>query len=82
MTIKEAISEAKLVFNWSIVPHEPSSVRVEYMSEKGTIQETIFNLYTDDLEQELTELWERLFAELGTKYNAVKSVEAYEYILD
>lgn len=82
MTIKEAISEAKSVFNWIIVPHEPTSVRVKYISEKGTTQETKFDLYTDDLEKELAELWECLFEELGTKRDAVESVEAYGYILD
>jgi len=38
MTIKEAINEAKLMFNWNIVPHEPTSVRVifnEYKKENS-----------------------------------------------
>lgn len=85
MTIKEAINEAKLMFNWNIVPHEPTSVRVifnEYKKEKGKIQDIKFDLYTDDLEQELAELWEDLFEELGSKRDGVKSVEAYGYILD
>ena len=84
MTIKEAINEAKLMFNWSIVPHEPTSVRViynAYKTEKGIIQEINFDLYTDDLDQELAELWEGLFEELGSKRDGVKSVEAYGYIL-
>lgn len=82
MTIKGALNEAKSVFTWSIVPYEPTSVRVKYMSEKRTIQETIFNLYTDSLEKELVELWESLFAESGTERDAVKPVEAYGYIID
>lgn len=82
MTIKEAIIEAKAVYNWSIVPHEPTSVRVEYESKRGTIQKTTFDLYSDDMEEELARLWDRLSEELGAKRDAVKSVEAYGYILD
>ena len=82
MTIKEAVIEAKSVYNWSIVPHEPTSVRVKYKSEKGAIQDTKFDLYTDDLETELAYLWERLCEELGSRRDAVESIEAYGYILE
>ena len=82
MTIMKAINEAKLTYNWSIVPHEPTSVRVKYKLEKGAIQETKFDLYTDDPESELAYLWEHLCEELGTGRDAVESVAAYGYILD
>ena len=82
MSIKEAINKAKLKNNWCIVPHEPSSVRVKYKTKKGTLKKTKFDLYTDNLEQELVGLWEELYREFECEEDAVVSVEAYGYILD
>ena len=80
MTIKSAVAEAKTLYNWSIVPHEPSSVCVQYKTKDGMLQETEFDLYMDDPELELADLWELLCEELGSGRDAVESVEAYGYI--
>ena len=82
MTIKSAISAAKASYNWSIVPHEPTTVSVRYIAKDGTLQKTDFDLYTDDPETELEDLWERLCGELCSARDAVQSVRAYGYILE
>ena len=82
MSIKEAINKAILKYNWCIVPHEPSSVRVKYKTKNGTLKKTKFDLYTDNLEQELVHLWEELHQDYESERDAVVSVEAYGYILD
>ena len=82
MTIKEAVGEAKALYNWSIVPHEPTSVCVQYKTKDGALSETEFDLYLDDPETELVDLWERLCEELGTGRDAVESVAAYGYVLE
>lgn len=82
MTIKEAINKAKLKYNWCIVSHDSSSVRVKYKTKNGTLKKTKFDLYTDNLEQELVDLWEKLYREFECEIDAVVSVEAYGYILD
>ena len=64
MTIQSAIIAAKSSYNWSIVPHEPTTVSVRYRMKGGTLLETDFDLYTDDPETELADLWERLCGEL------------------
>ena len=33
MTIKEAVTEAKSSYNWSIVPHELTGACVQYISK-------------------------------------------------
>ena len=80
MTIKEAVCEAKSSHTWSILPHDPTTVSVRYIAKDGTLQKTDFDLYADDPETELADLWERLCSELGSGRDAVKSVEAYGFI--
>lgn len=80
MTIKSAINKAKSSYTWSIVPHEPTTVSVRYKTKDGMMQETEFDLYTDDPEMELADLWERLCGELGSGRDAVHAVEAHGYI--
>ena len=80
MTIKSAVNKAKSSYTWSIVPHEPTTVSVRYKTKDGALQETEFDLYTDDPETELAYLWERLCGELGSRLDAVHAVEAYGYI--
>ena len=82
MTIQTAIIAAKSSYNWSIVPHEPTTVSVRYRIKSGTLLETDFDLYTDDPETELADLWERLCGELCSARDAVHSVEAFRYILE
>ena len=79
MTIKDAVSEAKSSYTWSIVPHEPTTVNVRYKTKDGMLQETDFDLYADDPETELADLWERLCSKLGSGREAVYAVEAYGY---
>ena len=79
MTIKSAVNKAKSSYTWSIVPHEPTTVSVRYKTKDGTLQETDFDLYTDDPETELANLWERLCGELGSERDAVQAVEAFGY---
>ena len=80
MTIKEAIKEAKERSDWSIVAYEPTSVTVEFMTVDKYRDETELDLYGDDPEQELKELWESLCEEFDSLPNLVLSVEAYGYI--
>ena len=82
MTIQSAIIAAKSSYNWSIVPHEPTTVSVRYRMKGGTLLETDFDLYTDNPETELEYLWERLCGELCSARDAVQSVKAYGYILE
>ena len=82
MTIQSAIIAAKASYNWSIVPHEPTTVSVRYRIKSGTLLETDFDLYTDDPETELEYLWERLCGELCSARDAVHAVEAFGYILE
>ena len=82
MTIQSFIREAKSSYNWSIVPHEPTTVSVRYRMKGGTLLETDFDLYTDDPETELADLWERLCGELCSARDAVQSVKAFGCILE
>ena len=82
MTIKDAVNKAKSSYTWSIVPHEPTTVSVRYKTKDGTLQETDFDLYADDPETELADLWECLCSELCSGRDAVNAVKAYGYILD
>ncbi len=82
MTIKSAISAAKSSYNWSIVPHEPTTVSVRYRIKGGTLLETDFDLYTDDPETELADLWDHLCSELCSGRDAVQSVKAFGCILE
>ena len=80
MTIKSAITKAKSSYNWSVVPHEPTTVCIQYKTKDGMLQETEFDLYLDDPELELADLWVLLCEELESGRDAVESVEAYGYI--
>ena len=81
MTIEQAIAEAKATGNWSVVKHEPTSVNVgfyNYTDERD--DETQFDLWGDDHEKELTDLWNELGEELESKLNEVLYVEALGYV--
>ena len=83
MTIREAIQQAKEESNWSIVVHEPTTVRVDYTdSVNGRIHNIELDLYTDNPELELEQLWAELCKELNALTTGVCSVEAYGYILE
>jgi len=82
MTINEAVNKAKSSYTWNIVPHEPTTVSVRYKTKDGTLQKTEFDLYADDPETELADLWERMCCELGSERDAVHAVEAYGYIVE
>ena len=39
MTINSAVTEAKTLYNWSIAPHEPTGVCVQYKTKDGALRE-------------------------------------------
>ena len=88
MTIQEAIAEAKKNFEWSIVQYEPTTVRIGFLSkwyetdDNYHHDETEFDLYDEDKETELAELWESQCEELGSALDKVEYVEAYGYIAE
>ena len=79
MTIREAIAEAKARGEWCIVPDEPNTVIVEFMSKLGYTDETELELYSNYPELELMELWGTLCGELGARRNSVTYVGANDY---
>lgn len=80
MTIREAIAEAKRIGEWSVVSHNPTSVAVGFKNKFGKDDETELDLYEDDKESELEELWTSLCTELESDLNSITYVEAYGYI--
>lgn len=83
MTIPEAIQQAKEEYNWSITPHEPTTVRVDYSNMRdGKIHYVELDFYGDRPEEELAQLWADLCSELDSSTDGVDSVEAYGHILE
>lgn len=82
MTIAEAIRKAKEEQNWNVVPNEPTSVSVLFAENSGQWFETELDLYRDDKEAELTELWASLCEEMLSKEDKIVEVKAYGYIAD
>lgn len=82
MEIKMAIKIAKKDGNWSIVPNKPTSVAVVFVNNANIEDETELDLYSEDLESELVELWEMLAEEMDSAKDKVISVEAYGFVKD
>ena len=82
MTIAEAIKKAKERQRWNITPHEPTSVSVLFAENSGQWYETDLNLYQEDKETELAELWASLCEEMASKEDRVVEVKAYGYIVE
>ena len=77
MTINNAIKQAKENYNWISGVHEPFSVAVGFTNRKGREDETCFDLWGDNPEKELTELWEGMTAEFDADVDSVTYVEAH-----
>lgn len=80
MTMLDAIAEAKRQYMWSVTSHEPTSVAVVFYRYDQTSDETELDLYSDDPETELIELWESLAAEMESAIDQVISVDVYGWI--
>lgn len=80
MEIKMAIERAKKDGNWSIITNKPTSVVVSFMNNANIEDETELDLYSEDLESELAELWDMLAEEMDSAKDKVISVEAYGFV--
>ena len=81
MTIQDAISVSKKSGNWNVVPHCPTSVDVDFKAA-GKWDQIQFDLYGDNLEEELIDLWTTMYAEYGADLDSVSDVNAYGYICE
>ena len=80
MEIKMAIERAKKDGNWSIITNKPTSVVVSFINNANIEDETELDLYSEDLESELAELWDMLAEEMDSAKDKVISVEAYGFV--
>ncbi len=80
MTIKEAIGKAKENGTFSAVPHEPTSADVYFRGEGGSYDATQFDLYAEDKETELDELFTQFCQENRFRSDTVTAVELLGYI--
>lgn len=80
MEIKMAIETAKKDGNWSIVSNKPTSVAVVFVNNANIEDETKLDLYSEDLESELVELWGTLAEEMDSAKDKVISIEAYGFV--
>lgn len=81
MTIKEAIKKARQNFEWTDMPAgEPSSVDIGFLRSDGREDETQFDLYSDDMEKELDDLWDEMCYELESGKRDVLYVSLLGYI--
>lgn len=74
MTIAQAIQQAKENYDWQPVPGEPASVQVRFINRDGQDDETELNLYADNKEQELGELWASLHDEMSADLDSITGV--------
>ena len=82
MTIKAAIEQAKQDYVWTAVYGAPMTVSVCFRNMDGEVDETELDLYEDDKETELEELWESLCDEMDSAPDKIVSVEAYDDCVD
>ena len=82
MTVKEAIIQGKETYLWTPVSGNPFSVDVEFQRRDGVEDQTQLDLYSDDPEEELSDLWGSLHEELNADIDAVTGVYSYDEILD
>ena len=74
MTITMAIQQAKENYDWQPVPGAPASVRVRFINSNGQDDETELDLYSDNKEQELDELWASLHDEMSADLDSITGV--------
>lgn len=79
MTIYEAIAKAKEDREWSYTRHDPFTVAVGFINDEGRDDETCFDLYGDDPERELNDLWNDMAYEFGSKLDSITYVESHGY---
>lgn len=79
MTIYEAIAKAKGEHEWSYTRHDPFTVAVGFINDEGCEDETCFDLYGDDPERELNDLWNDMAYEFESKIDGVTYVESHCY---
>ena len=77
MTIKEAIQKAKATYEWNYVPYDPFTALVGFVGESGREDETCIDLYSDNPERELEEVWKELAKEFGAKPDSVTYIESH-----
>lgn len=82
MTIAEAIEKAKEKQRWNVAPHVPTTVAVLFQENRGQWFETELDLYAEDKEKELAELWASLCDEMESAENRIVEVKAYGYIVE
>ena len=86
MAIHEAIEIAKANYQWPTTGYnEPTSVDVGFLREEdGEFyeDETQFDLWGNDNEKDLSDLWATLCTEFSSKPDNVLYVESYGYIVD
>lgn len=80
MSIREAIAKAKQENFWTNVPTTVIVWFYNTSDERDDV--TTFDLFGEDNENELIDLWEDQYEEFGTAENAVYSVEPLGYIED
>ncbi len=81
MKITEAIQKSKKNCTWNITPHSPTSVLVRFMTNDQKEDETELDLYEENKEEELSDLWSSLAKEMESSKNQVIYIEAYGYII-
>jgi hypothetical protein len=82
MTIAEAIKKAKEKQKWNVAPHVPTTVAVLFQENRGQWFETELDLYGEDKETELTELWASLCDEMDSSEDRIVEVKAYGHIVE
>lgn len=74
MIIEQGIEKAKASYNWNFVQGEPSVALIQFKDRNRRDEETELDLYTDDPEMELCELWKSLREELNADLDSVQLV--------
>lgn len=80
MTIKQAINEARKIGEWSVVIHMPSSINVGFMNCNGREEETQLDIWGDNPEKELDNLWKDLHTWLGGETDSITYVSYLGYV--
>lgn len=82
MTIKEIIKKQKQEGCFSIVPHEPTSVDVYFTDDEGGYDATQFDLYSDNIEEELDSLFTDFCKENHFPIDTVTDINVLGYIAE
>lgn len=80
MTIQQAINEARKTGEWSVVIHMPSSINIGFVNGDGREDETQFDIFGDNPEKELEDLWKDLHMELDGDIDSITYVSYLGYV--